>query len=465
MEKMSELTPKEIVMELDKYIIGQKEAKKAVAVALRNRYRRLKLPEEVKKEIMPKNILMIGPTGVGKTEIARRLAQIANAPFIKVEATRFTEVGYVGKNVESMIRELVDVSINMVRNEMMQEVEDKAKEMVEEKILDALTGIKKPKQSTGNFMDLLNMFGQNQPKKEEPVQDTNNYQRRIELKEKLKNKELEDIEIEIEVEESPSPMFAGLGPEFEDMGIQIGEMFSNMMPKKTVKRKMKIKDARKALLPMEAEKLIDKEKMIQEAIDRAQNRGIIFIDEMDKIAAKSGGSGPDVSREGVQRDLLPIVEGTTVITKHGPIKTDYMLFIAAGAFHVAKPSDLIPEMQGRFPIRVELDALTEKDFVRILIEPENAITKQYKALLKTDGVDLTFTDEGINELANIAFNLNEKIENIGARRLYTVVEKVLEEISYEAPLDSEVEIQITKEYVKQRIGNLADNKDLSEFVL
>jgi len=462
---MSELTPKEIVMELDKYIIGQKEAKKAVAVALRNRYRRLKLPEEVKKEIMPKNILMIGPTGVGKTEIARRLAQIANAPFIKVEATRFTEVGYVGKNVESMIRELVDVSINMVRNEMMQEVEDKAKEMVEEKILDALTGIKKPKQSTGNFMDLLNMFGQNQPKKEEPVQDTNNYQRRIELKEKLKNKELEDIEIEIEVEESPSPMFAGLGPEFEDMGIQIGEMFSNMMPKKTVKRKMKIKDARKALLPMEAEKLIDKEKMIQEAIDRAQNRGIIFIDEMDKIAAKSGGSGPDVSREGVQRDLLPIVEGTTVITKHGPIKTDYMLFIAAGAFHVAKPSDLIPEMQGRFPIRVELDALTEKDFVRILIEPENAITKQYKALLKTDGVDLTFTDEGINELANIAFNLNEKIENIGARRLYTVVEKVLEEISYEAPLDSEVEIQITKEYVKQRIGNLADNKDLSEFVL
>lgn len=462
---MSELTPKEIVMELDKYIIGQKEAKKAVAVALRNRYRRLKLPEELKKEIMPKNILMIGPTGVGKTEIARRLAQIANAPFIKVEATRFTEVGYVGKNVESMIRELVDVSINMVRNEMMQEVEDKAKEMVEEKILDALTGIKKPKQSTGNFMDLLNMFGQNQPKKEEPVQDTNNYQRRIELKEKLKNKELEDIEIEIEVEESPSPMFAGLGPEFEDMGIQIGEMFSNMMPKKTVKRKMKIKDARKALLPMEAEKLIDKEKMIQEAIDRAQNRGIIFIDEMDKIAAKSGGSGPDVSREGVQRDLLPIVEGTTVITKHGPIKTDYMLFIAAGAFHVAKPSDLIPEMQGRFPIRVELDALTEKDFVRILIEPENAITKQYKALLKTDGVDLAFTDEGINELAKIAFNLNEKIENIGARRLYTVVEKVLEEISYEAPLDSEVEIQITKEYVKQRIGDLADNKDLSEFVL
>ncbi|GAB6189458.1 ATP-dependent protease ATPase subunit HslU [Marinitoga arctica] len=462
---MSELTPKEIVRELDKYIIGQKEAKKAVAVALRNRYRRLKLPEELKKEIMPKNILMIGPTGVGKTEIARRLAQIADAPFIKVEATRFTEVGYVGKNVESMIRELVDVSINMVRTKMMKEVEDKAEEMVEEKILDALTGVKKQKQPTGNFMDLLNMFGQNQPKREDPVQDTNNYQRRTELKQKLKNKELEDIEIEIEVEESPSPMFAGLGPEFEDMGIQIGEMFSNMMPKKTVRRKMKIKDARKALLPIEAEKLIDKEKMIQEAIDRAQNRGIIFIDEMDKIAAKSGGSGPDVSREGVQRDLLPIVEGTTVITKHGPIKTDYMLFIAAGAFHVSKPSDLIPEMQGRFPIRVELDALTEKDFVRILVEPENAITKQYKALLKTDGVDLIFTDEGIDELAKIAFNLNEKIENIGARRLYTVVEKVLEEISYEAPLDSEIEIQITKEYVKQRIGDLADNKDLSEFVL
>ncbi|KAF2956510.1 ATP-dependent protease ATPase subunit HslU [Marinitoga sp. 38H-ov] len=463
---MVELTPKEIVKELDKYIIGQNNAKKAVAVALRNRYRRLKLPEEIKKEIMPKNILMIGPTGVGKTEIARRLAQIANAPFIKVEATRFTEVGYVGKNVESMIRELVDVSINMVRNEMMKDVEEKAEEMVEEKILDAIMGINKKKQQpAGNFMELLNMFGQNQPKKEEPVVETNNFERRQELKKKLINKELEDIEIEIEVEETPTPMFAGLGPEFEDMGIQIGEMFSNMMPKKTIRKKMKIKDARKVLLPMEAEKLIDKEKMIQEAIDRAQNRGIIFIDEMDKIAAKSGGSGPDVSREGVQRDLLPIVEGTTVITKHGPIKTDYMLFIAAGAFHVAKPSDLIPEMQGRFPIRVELEALTEKDFVRILVEPENAITKQYNALLKTDGVNIIFTNEGIEEIAKIAFNLNEKIENIGARRLYTVVERVLEEISYEAPLDSEVDIQITKEYVRQRIGDLADNKDLSEFVL
>ncbi|KLO22407.1 ATP-dependent protease [Marinitoga sp. 1197] len=463
---MIELTPKEIVKELDKYIIGQTNAKKAVAIALRNRYRRLKLPEKMKKEIMPKNILMIGPTGVGKTEIARRLAQIANAPFIKVEATRFTEVGYVGKNVESMIRELVNVSINMVRNEMMKDVEENAEELVEEKILDSLMGIKKTKHpSAGNFMDLLNMFGQNQPKKEEPIHDSNVHERREELRRRLKNKELEEIEIEIEVEESATPMFAGLGPEFEDMGIQIGEMFSNMMPKKTIRKKLKIKDARKLLLPIEAEKLIDKDKMIQEAIDRAQNRGIIFIDEMDKIAAKSGGSGPDVSREGVQRDLLPIVEGTTVITKHGPIKTDYMLFIAAGAFHVSKPSDLIPEMQGRFPIRVELDALTEKDFVRILVEPENAITKQYKALLETDGVNLMFTDDGINEIAKIAFELNERIENIGARRLYTVVERVLEEVSFEAPLGSEVDIKITKEYVKQRVGNLAENKDLSEFVL
>ncbi|AEX85097.1 ATP-dependent protease [Marinitoga sp. 1135] len=461
-----ELTPKQIVKELDKYIIGQNEAKKSVAIALRNRYRRLKLEENMRKEIMPKNILMIGPTGVGKTEIARRLAQIANAPFIKVEATRFTEVGYVGKNVESMIRELVDVSINMVRNEMMENVQDKAEKMVEEIILDSIMGVKKKKNmNAGNFMDLLNMFGQNQPRREEPEEPVDNFERREALRQKLRNGELEDIEIEIEVEEAPAPMFAGLGPEFEDMGIQIGEMFSNMMPKKIKRKKVKIRDARKLLLPLEAEKLIDKEKMIQEAIDRAQNRGIIFIDEMDKIAARSGGSGPDVSREGVQRDLLPIVEGTTVITKHGPIKTDYMLFIAAGAFHVAKPSDLIPEIQGRFPIRVELEALTEKDFIRILVEPENAITKQYKALLETDGVNLVFTEEGIEEIAKIAFDLNERIENIGARRLYTVVEKVLEEVSFEAPLETEVEIQITKEYVRQRIGELADNKDLSEFVL
>ncbi|HOO74805.1 MAG: ATP-dependent protease ATPase subunit HslU [Thermotogae bacterium] len=468
----SNLTPKNIVGELDKYIIGQNTAKKQVAIALRNRVRRLKLDEELRKEVIPKNILMIGPTGVGKTEIARRLAQIAEAPFVKVEATRFTEVGYVGKNVESMIREIVDVSINMVRNEYISDVEDIAKKYVEDRIVDILVPGKKNTEKKNSFMEMFQMFGQNQNyqntqnnNENNSIPNENDYERRNQISEKLKNGELEDIEIELELEEESNPMFAGMGPEFEDMGMQIGEMFSGMMPKKKKTRKMKISEARKVLLPIEAEKLIDKDKVVQEGLDRAQNRGIIFIDEIDKITTKGSSSGAEVSREGVQRDLLPIVEGTNVVTKYGPIKTDYILFIAAGAFHVSKPSDLIPELQGRFPVRVELEDLTENDFVRILKEPKNAIVKQYTELLATDGVELDFSEDGIKELAHISYDLNQKIENIGARRLYTVVEKVLEEISYEAPASTSWKVLVNGEYVKKRLDIYVQDENLREYIL
>lgn len=469
--KLDELTPKMIVKELDKYIIGQNDAKKKVSIALRNRIRRLKLDDELKKDVIPKNILMMGPTGVGKTEIARRLAEIANAPFVKFEATRFTEVGYVGKNVETMVKELVDVSINLVKKEMMEDVKEKAEIMVEERILDSLVPGKKKNQNKQPLMDMLSMFGQNNQyvnndynKKEDNDEQTKN--RKAELREKLKNKEIEDIEIEIEIEEDQKPMFGGMGQEFEDMGIQLGEMFSNMMPKKTHKRKMKISNARELLLPIEAEKLVDQEKLQQEGIERAQNRGIIFLDEIDKIAEgndKSSGAG--VSREGVQRDLLPIVEGTNVMTKYGPVKTDYILFIAAGAFHTSKPSDLVPELQGRFPVRVELNDLTEEDFKSILIKPQNAIIKQYKELLKTDGVTIEFSEDGIESLAHVAFELNEKIENIGARRLYTVVERVLEEVSFEAPASTEYSLNIDSKYVKNRLDEVVGDENLREYIL
>jgi ATP-dependent HslUV protease ATP-binding subunit HslU len=470
--KLDDLTPKMIVKELDKYIIGQDDAKKKVAIALRNRIRRLKLKDELKKDVIPKNILMIGPTGVGKTEIARRLAEIASAPFVKFEATRFTEVGYVGKNVETMVKELVDVSINLVKKEMMEEVKGQAEVMVEERILDALVPSKKKNQNKQPLMNMLSMFGQNNQyvnndyEKNNEEENEQNKNRKAELREKLKNKELEDVEIEIEVEEDQKPMFGGMGQEFEDMGLQLGEMFSNMMPKKTIKRKMKISDARNVLLPIEAEKLVDQDKMQQEGMERAQNRGIIFLDEIDKITdnnEKSSGAG--VSREGVQRDLLPIVEGTNIMTKYGPVKTDYILFIAAGAFHTSKPSDLIPELQGRFPVRVELNDLTEEDFKSILTKPQNAIIKQYIELLKTDGVTIEFSEDGINSLAHIAFELNEKIENIGARRLYTVVERVLEEVSYEAPSSTEYSLNIDSKYVKNRLDDVVGDENLREYVL
>lgn len=459
-EELDDLTPKRIVEELDKYIVGQEKAKRAVAVAMRNRIRRQKLPEDMRRDVIPKNILMMGPTGVGKTEIARRLAELTGSPFTKVEATRFTEVGYVGKNVESIIRELVEVGVTMVKQEKMSEVEGKATYQVEERILESL--VPGPQSKGSGTRNILELFqGQQQPKpSQEEVDRIRN--RREDYRERLRSGDLEELEIEIEVEDHSQPMI--MIPGMEDMGIDMSGVLGGMVPKKTKRRRMRIADARRTLLPLEAEKLLDMDKVVAEAIERVQNRGIVFIDEIDKITFRSGSHGPDVSREGVQRDLLPIIEGTTVTTKHGQIRTDYILFIAAGAFHSAKPSDLIPEFQGRFPIRVELDALTQKDFLRILVEPKNAITKQYAALLETEGVRVVFEEDGLREIAKISHNLNEKIENIGARRLYTVVEKVLEETSFNAPEVPE-EIIIDRKYVDDKIGEIAADEDLSAFIL
>lgn len=462
MTNFDELTPKQIVAELDKYIVGQYQAKRAVAIAIRNRIRRQKLPEKWQKEVLPKNILMIGPTGVGKTEIARRLAQLSGSPFLKVEATRFTEIGYVGKNVESMIRDLVEISVNMVKKEMMEQVKEKAEAMVEERILDALVPDSRKPQSLG-LMGLFGMQQQPQPSIEERRLIR---QKREEMRQKLRSGELENEVIEIEIEKEAAPFMGIVGSaELEDLGIDLGNMLGSFLPKTKQKRRLTVSEARKVLLPIEAEKLIDTDKATQEALDRAQNRGIIFIDELDKIAIKSSGVGPDVSRQGVQRDLLPIVEGTTVMTKYGPVRTDYILFIGSGAFHMSKPSDLMPELQGRFPIRVELSPLSQKDFVRILTEPENAITKQYRALLATEGVELIFTEDGVEEIARIAYELNQRLENIGARRLYTVVEKVLEDVSFEAPDISEKRIVIDAKYVRDKIGAIASDEDLSSYIL
>ncbi|MBO8160197.1 MAG: ATP-dependent protease ATPase subunit HslU [Thermosipho sp. (in: Bacteria)] len=459
MKDFDKLTPKEIVEELNKYIVGQMDAKRAVAVAVRNRIRRQRLPENWRKEITPKNILMIGPTGVGKTEIARRLAQLSGSPFLKVEATRFTEVGYVGKNVDSMIRELVEIAVNMVKQKKMKEVEEKAKVNVENRILEALV----PSKRKNPQIPFANIFGIQE--KPQEVEDSRQImEKREELRRRLRAGELDNEEIEIEIESSSSPIgFIGL-PEMEDMGMDLSNMLGNLLPKQRKRRRMKISDAKKVLLPLEEEKLIDMDEVVQEALLLAQNRGIIFIDEMDKITGKSSGTGPDVSRQGVQRDLLPIVEGTTITTKYGPVKTDFILFIAAGAFHVAKPTDLIPELQGRFPIRVELESLNKNDFVRILKEPENALTKQYQALLYTEGVQLIFTEDGIEEIAEIAYNLNQKLENIGARRLYTVMEKVLEDIMYKAP-EVEEKIEINAQFVRDRLKGIIEDEDLSSYIL
>ncbi|MGJ8454593.1 ATP-dependent protease ATPase subunit HslU [Pseudothermotoga sp. U03pept] len=457
-----ELTPKEIVKELDRYIIGQHQAKRAVAIAIRNRIRRQKLPENWQKEVLPKNILMIGPTGVGKTEIARRLAQLSGSPFLKVEATRFTEVGYVGKNVDSMIRDLVEISVNMVKRERIEQVKERAEQMVEERILDALVPETRKPQSIG----IMGIFGGAQQQQPSPDERKTLRQKREEMRQKLRNGELEEELIEVEIEKEASPFMGVLGQgELEDLGIDLSSMLGSLMPKSRQRKRMTIAEARKVLLPIEAEKLIDMDKATQEAIERAQNRGIIFIDELDKIAMKSSGAGPDVSRQGVQRDLLPIVEGTTIMTKYGPVKTDYILFIGSGAFHMSKPSDLIPELQGRFPIRVELSSLTREDFIRILTEPENAITKQYQALLSTEGIELIFSREGVEEIARIAYDLNQKLENIGARRLYTVVEKVLEDISYEAPELPENKVIIDAKYVREKLGTIVADEDVSSYIL
>ncbi len=443
MPTLEELTPRRIVEELSKYVIGQEEAKKAVAIALRNRWRRQKLPPHLRDEIAPKNLLMIGPTGVGKTEIARRLAQLIKAPFIKVEATKYTEVGYVGRDVESMVRELVEVSYQMVKQERMQEVRERAKKKAEDRLIDYLI----PQQlSFGSRIS----------------QSTAN---RSAIREKLRKGEFDDRVIEIEVQEKFSPVLGIMGPPgFEELEDQLRNLLGGMVPPRR-RRKVKVKEALQILEQEEAEKLIDQEEIASEAVYRAENFGIIFIDEIDKIAIKTTGVGPGVSREGVQRDLLPIVEGTVVRTKYGPVRTDHILFISAGAFHMSKPSDLIPELQGRFPIRVELKPLTKEDFVRILVEPKNALVKQYVELLKTEGVDLEFTQDAIEELASIAEEINNKMENIGARRLYTIMERLLEDISFNAPELSGQRIIIDSRFVRAKLSDLVKDMELSRYIL
>ncbi|MFZ5596324.1 MAG: ATP-dependent protease ATPase subunit HslU [Bacillota bacterium] len=466
---MESLTPKEIVEELDKYIIGQNKAKRAVAVALRNRYRRTLLAQDLRDEVVPKNILMIGPTGVGKTEIARRLAKLVKAPFVKVEATKFTEVGYVGRDVESMVRDLVETSIRMVRSEKMAMVEERALRMANQRIIEILAPLPRGESSVRNPLELI--FGGAKQQNDQVSQDKDQLSRRIEferetLKEKLARGELENEYVEIEVEESATPMlevFTGAG--VEEMGINIQDMLGGLFPKKKKKRRVTVSEARKILIQQEAQKLIDMDEVTSEAVKRAEESGIIFLDEIDKIAVRDGGTGPDVSRGGVQRDILPIVEGSTVVTKYGPVKTDHVLFIAAGAFHMSKPSDLIPELQGRFPIRVELDSLSESDFLQILTEPQNSLIKQYTALLATEGMNVEFSKNSLVEIAKIAYTVNEQTENIGARRLHTIMEKLLEDLSFDAPMLKNQTITIDQSYVLQKLSDVAKDEDLSRYIL
>ncbi len=463
------LKPKEIVAELDKYIVGQQEAKRCVAVALRNRYRRRRLEDKIKEEIMPKNILMIGPTGVGKTEIARRLARLVNAPFIKVEATKFTEVGYVGRDVEAIVRDLAETSIRIVKSEKMKVVEVKAVKLTEEKLLNLLVPWPSKYKSKSNPFNVL--FSTSDVVKLEPDVEKDEaiqlHAKRQDVLQKLRKGELEEEIVEVEVDDRSLPMFdvfAGLG--MEEMGVNFQDVLGNILPSRKKKKKLPIKQARKIMLQAEGEKLIDMDEVTSEAIERVEQSGIVFLDELDKIVGNDAArGGPDVSREGVQRDILPIVEGSTVITKYGPVKTDYMLFIAAGAFHYNKPSDLIPELQGRFPIRVELQNLSRDDLKRILTEPENALTKQYVALLGTEDIDLEFSAEGIEQIAEMACVLNDELENIGARRLHTIMEKLLEDISFEAPDLRGQKFIVDKEYVRHKLRNIVKNIDLSRYIL
>ncbi len=474
------MTPKEIVEALDKYIIGQDEAKKSVAVALRNRYRRNMLSEEMREEITPKNILMMGPTGVGKTEIARRLAKLMDAPFVKVEATKFTEVGYVGRDVDSMVRDLVEASIRITKQSRLEEKYAVAEEIAEEKIIEAIIpgGKKKPADSGNNtpFDFILNSGGyksqkqeyeENQQKKQEAGETTAKEDlelAREQVRQQLRDGKLEEQYIEIEVVDAPKGNELDMSN--EGMSIAIGNIFGNMMPKKTKNKKVKVKDARKILREEEAQNLIDMDQVTEDALENAEQNGIIFIDEIDKIASGSGyRSGADVSREGVQRDILPIVEGSVINTKHGPVKTDHILFIGAGAFHTAKPTDLIPELQGRFPIRVELDNLTEETFLKILTVPENALLKQHKALLETEGIEIEFADDAIEEIAHMAFLMNEQTENIGARRLHTILEKLLEDISFNIPEMQEEKIVLDREYVKEKFIEKIKPEDLDRYIL
>lgn len=466
---MSELTPKQIVSELDKYIIGQDKAKKSVAVALRDRYRRNLLDAEMKAEITPKNILMIGPTGVGKTEIARRIAKLVNAPFVKVEATKFTEVGYVGRDVESIIRDLVEFSVRMVKAEKMSQVNEKAFDLAAEKVAEILVPSPKKSNIPKNPFEMIFNYGgskENEDDEEEKQKDDNLAANRYYVMQKIKNGDLDNQNIEIEIEDTSGHSIEMLsGPGMDQMSINLQDVFGGILPQKKKRRRVTVKEALKLLTQQEAQKLIDMDEVIEEAVRKAEERGIIFIDEIDKIAGKGYASGPDVSREGVQRDILPIVEGSTVMTKYGPVRTDYMLFIAAGAFHVAKVSDLIPELQGRFPVRVELDSLSKDNFKEILTKPNNALVKQYKALLKTEGININFEDEAIEEIASVAAFMNEQYENIGARRLYTVMERLFEDISFEAPDMKNNELNITKEYVKKVLIHDIKRKDVSNYII
>ena len=443
---MSEMTPREIVHELDRHIIGQDNAKRAVAIALRNRWRRMQLPEELRAEVTPKNILMIGPTGVGKTEIARRLAKLANAPFIKVEATKFTEVGYVGKEVETIIRDLTDVAVKMTHQQAMDKVRFRAEEHAEERILDIL------------LPPARDAWGQNE-------ESDNSSAARQSFRKKLREGKLDDKEIEIDIAAPQMGVEIMAPPGMEDMTNQLQGMFQSLAGNTTKKRKMKIKDAMKAATEEEAAKLINHDELKEQAIFAVENNGIVFLDEIDKICKRAEASGPDVSREGVQRDLLPLVEGSTVSTKHGMVKTDHILFVASGAFQMAKPSDLIPELQGRLPIRVELEALTSNDFKRILTEPNASLTEQYKALMATESVELEFTEDGINKLADAAWQVNERTENIGARRLHTVMERLMEELSFDATEKAGDKLLIDAAYVSERLGDLVEDEDLSRFIL
>ncbi|WP_037356448.1 ATP-dependent protease ATPase subunit HslU [Selenomonas sp. FC4001] len=459
----NEQTPRQIVEELNKYIVGQDEAKKSVAIALRNRWRSRKLPADMQEDVVPKNILMIGSTGVGKTEIARRLAKLVKAPFIKVEATKFTEVGYVGRDVESIIRDLAETSVRMVRQQRIESVQDKAKEMAEERILDVF--VPEPKKNTNPLGRLFGGSDDAEEKEEQPAEPK--YQAGREwVRKRLQKGELEQETIEIDVEDSGKPMVGMFaGSSLESMGDNIQDMIGNLMPKRHRKRKVTVEQARKIFTQEEADKLIDMEAVADEAVKVAEYSGIVFLDEIDKVAVKGNSSGADVSREGVQRDILPIVEGSTVMTKYGPLKTDHVLFIAAGAFHMAKPSDLIPELQGRFPIRVELKSLRKEDFQKILTEPQNALIKQYQAMLATEGVELEFKEDAIGRLAQLACDVNEQAEDIGARRLHTLLEKLLEEVSFTAPELTEKKVVIDAAYVDKQLADIVVNRDLSQFIL